>query len=87
MGTNIATAATSSALIPAAVQAAGGKEYTEDEVRQLVAALEEPFDPREIKWRVTNTTRTKNADRCSILGSACVHGPAERHLHRARLDP
>ena len=23
---------------------------------QLVAALEEPFDPREIKWRVTNTT-------------------------------
>src|SRR5215471_2375666 len=59
MGTNIATAATSPALIPAAVQAAGGKEYTEDEVRQLVAALEEPFDPQEIKWRVTNTTRDK----------------------------
>ena len=28
-------------------------------MRQLVAALEEPFDPREIKWRVTNTTADK----------------------------
>src|SRR5215831_17611233 len=55
LGTNIATAATS----PAVVQAAGGKEYTDEEVRQLVAALEEPFDPQEIKWRVTNTTKDK----------------------------
>ena len=59
MGTNIATAATSPALIPAAVQAAGGKEYTDEEVRRLVAALEEPFDPQEIKWRVTNTTQDR----------------------------
>jgi hypothetical protein len=29
-------------------------------VRQLVAALEEPFDPREIKWRVTNTTKDRS---------------------------
>ena len=27
-----------------------------EQLVQLVAALEEPFDPREIKWRVTNTT-------------------------------
>jgi hypothetical protein len=59
MGTNMATAATSTALIPAAVQPASGKEYTEDEVRRLVAALEEPFDPQEIKWRVTNTTKDR----------------------------
>ena len=59
MGTNIATAAISPALIPAAVQAAGGKEYTDEEVRRLVAALEEPFDPSEIKWRVTNTTKDR----------------------------
>ena len=32
MGTNIATAATST-LMPAAVQAAGRKEYTDEEVR------------------------------------------------------
>jgi hypothetical protein len=62
MGTNIATAATSPALIPAAVQAASGKEYTEEEVRCLVAALEEPFDPPEIKWRLTRQ-RTKPVDR------------------------
>jgi len=30
--------------------------YSGEQVVQLVAALEEPFDPREIKWRVTNTT-------------------------------
>jgi hypothetical protein len=58
MGTNMA-AATGPALIPAAVQSAGGKEYTEDEVRRLVAALEEPFDPQKIKWRVTNTTKDR----------------------------
>ena len=59
MGTNIATAPTSPALIPAAVLAAGGKEYTDEEVCRLVAALEEPFDPQEIKWRVTNTKDRK----------------------------
>ena len=59
MATNMATAATSHALIPAAVQAAAGKEFTDEEVRRLVAALEEPFDPQEIKWRVTNTNKDK----------------------------
>src|SRR5215471_11565447 len=59
MATNTATAPTSPALIPAAVQAAGGKEYTDEEVRGLVASLEEPFDPQEIKWRVTNTTKDR----------------------------
>ena len=29
-------------------------------MRQLVAALEEPFDPREIKWRVNNTTKDRS---------------------------
>ena len=43
MGTNIAMAATSPALIPAAVQATGGKEHTDEQVRELVASLEEPF--------------------------------------------
>jgi len=35
------------------------ERYNDERVRQLVTALEEPFDAREIKWRVTNT----NADR------------------------
>jgi hypothetical protein len=60
MATNIATAATSATLIPDAVQAVGGREYTDEEVRRLVAALEEPFDAQEIKWRVTNTTKYRS---------------------------
>ena len=43
----------------AANNALTGKQYTDEEVRRIVAALEEPFDPREIKWRVTNTTADK----------------------------
>jgi hypothetical protein len=32
------------------------EKYTDEQVRQLVAAIEEPFDPGAVKWRVTNTT-------------------------------
>jgi len=32
------------------------ERYNDEQVRQVVTALEEPFDAREIKWRVTNTT-------------------------------
>jgi hypothetical protein len=31
-------------------------EYTGEQIRQLVAALEAPFDPRIIEWRVCNTS-------------------------------
>jgi hypothetical protein len=59
MATNMVPAGASPASIPPAGPPPNGKEYTDDEVRQLVAALEQPFDPREIKWRVTNTTADK----------------------------
>jgi hypothetical protein len=35
---------------------------------QIVAALEEPFEPREIKWRVTNTTADRR--RGQVVGYA-----------------
>jgi hypothetical protein len=35
-------------------------KYSDEQVRQFVIALEEPFDPREIKWRVTNTTTDRH---------------------------
>jgi hypothetical protein len=44
---------------PAALSPAGHTLYTDEEARQLVAEFEEPFDPREIKWWVTNTTADK----------------------------
>ena len=36
-------------------------------VRRLVAELEAPFDPREIKWRVANTTADKRRGKCSLM--------------------
>ena len=58
MQANTAIAGTADAMSPAAVlqYAPGLEKYTDEQVRQLEAALENPFDPSEIKWRVTNTT-------------------------------
>ncbi len=50
--------------------------FTPERVQELVAALEEPFDPSEIKWRVTNT--------CKIGGPK---GPRDRGQMLAYADP
>ena len=50
MEANTATAGTAHAPSPATIT------YTVEQVRELEAALENPFDPSEIKWRVTNTS-------------------------------
>ena len=58
MQANTAIAGTADAMSPAAVlqHAPSLEKYSDERVRQLEAALENPFDPSEIKWRVTNTT-------------------------------
>src|ERR1017187_7772078 len=58
MQANTAIAGTADAMSPAAVlqYAPGLEKYTDEQVRQFEAALENPFDPSEIKWRGTNTT-------------------------------
>jgi hypothetical protein len=58
MQANTVIAGTAEATLPAVSQqhALVLEKYSDEQVRQLVVALEEPFDPREIKWRVTNTT-------------------------------
>lgn len=57
METTTATAETAIAAPPAQPQShTSTSRYSEEQLVHLVAALEEPFDPREIKWRVTNTT-------------------------------
>jgi hypothetical protein len=55
---NTALAGTADAASPATVQqcTTPTEKYTDEQVRQFVNALEDPFDPREIKWRVTNTS-------------------------------
>jgi hypothetical protein len=53
-----------------------GPAFTTERMKELVAALEEPFDPTEIKWRVTNTTQ---------IGSR--NGPRFRGQMLAYADP
>ncbi len=50
--------------------------FTAERIKELVAELEEPFDPTEIKWRVTNTTQ---------VGSR--NGPRFRGQMLAYADP
>ena len=50
--------------------------FTAERVQELVAALEDPFDPSEIKWRVTNT--------CKVGGPK---GPRDRGQMLAYADP
>ena len=58
MQATTAIAGTADAMSPATVteSAPGLERYTNEQVRQLEASLENPFDPSEIKWRVTNTS-------------------------------
>ena len=58
MQANTAIAGTADALSAAAAlqYAPARQKYTDEQVRQVEAALENPFDSSEIKWRVTNTT-------------------------------
>src|SRR5258708_1803345 len=50
--------------------------FTAERVQELVTALEDPFDPSEIKWRVTNT--------CKVGGPK---GPRDRGQMLAYADP
>jgi hypothetical protein len=50
--------------------------FTPEQLKELEAALEEPFDPTEIRWRVTNTTQ---------IGSR--NGPRFRGQMLAYADP
>src|SRR5271165_1548731 len=58
MQATTAIAGTADVMSPATVKesAPGLERYTNEQVRQLEASLENPFDPSEIKWRVTNTS-------------------------------
>ena len=56
--------------------ASAATTFTAERVQKLVVALEDPFDPSEIKWRVTNT--------CKVGGPK---GPRDRGQMLAYADP
>jgi hypothetical protein len=42
-------------------------QYSADQVKELIAALEVPFDPSQIEWRVTNTTKNQQPVRGQVI--------------------
>jgi len=42
-------------------------QYSEDRVKELVEALEVPFDSSQIEWRVTNTTKNQQPVRGQMI--------------------
>ena len=58
------------------IGAGAATAFSAERVQELVAALEDPFDPSEIKWRVTNT--------CKVGGPK---GPRDRGQMLAYADP
>ena len=52
--------ATSSVTTAAALAVSGAPQFSPERVRELVGALEVPFDPSQIEWRVINTSRDKS---------------------------
>jgi Rad52/22 family double-strand break repair protein len=46
-------------ILPAGMIATGGPRFSPQQIKELVAALEVPFDPSQIEWRVMNTTKSQ----------------------------
>jgi len=46
-------------ILPAGMIATGGSRFSAEQIKELVAALEVPFDPSQIEWRVMNTTKSQ----------------------------
>src|SRR5438445_3003284 len=52
---------------PAPMPAATVLHFPAERIKELVAALEVPFDPTQIEWRVTNTTKNQQPVRGQVV--------------------
>jgi hypothetical protein len=52
---------------PAALAISTTPQHSAERVAELVAALEVPFDPAQIEWRVTNTTQNQQPVRGQVI--------------------
>ncbi|MGA8491601.1 MAG: Rad52/Rad22 family DNA repair protein [Terriglobales bacterium] len=50
-----------------ALTAGATRQFTAEEIRHLVTALEVPFDPSQIDWRVTNTSKNGSPPRGQVV--------------------
>src|SRR5215469_17499853 len=46
------------AVRPGTMNPSNGPQFSTDQIKELIAELEVPFDPAAIEWRVTNTTKS-----------------------------
>jgi hypothetical protein len=51
----------------AALAAPAGPQFSPEKIKELVAALEVPFDPFQIEWRVMNTTKDRQPARGQVV--------------------
>ncbi len=52
---------------PVAMLAPGMSRFSAEQIKELVAALEVPFDPAQIEWRVMNTTKGQQPARGQVV--------------------
>lgn len=52
---------------PVALLASGASRFSAEQIKELVAALEVPFDPSQIEWRVMNTTKGQQPARGQVV--------------------
>ena len=53
--------------LPAAFAVPSALHFPTERIKELVAALEVPFDPSQLEWRVTNTTKNQQPARGQIV--------------------
>ena len=53
--------------LPPVMRAPGVVQVSADRIREFVAALEVPFDPSQIEWRVMNTTKNQRPARGQVV--------------------
>jgi hypothetical protein len=59
-----------------------GSLFTAERMKELMAALEEPFDPAEIKWRVTNTTQVGGRNGPRFRGQMLAYADPRAYTDR-----
>ena len=81
---------TSTTELPLAKLVPGVVQVSAERIKELVAALEVPFDPAQIEWRVMNTTKGQRPARGQVaqlraLASSEKEPAKPLVLHRSRL--
>src|SRR5574341_1486720 len=65
-----------------AMRAGIGPLSPQDRFVELIAALEEPFDPADIKWRVTNTVTTGSRNGPVLRGQVLAYADPRAYTDR-----